>query len=135
MRSPWGNLIKRWAAIPLVTVVGTLLIACPTKTQAASPSKPIAIQQLIMESSQVGWSVHEYETHPTPGFTGQLLHTTDGGHEWSIVTPSHVTFNTEGGWPTLPHNTVTDFMSGSTAWTATENSPSPPLARARYSSA
>lgn len=122
MRSPWGNPIKRWTAIPLVTLISTLLLAWPTGTQAANPSIPVAIQQLTMESAQVGWGVHWYEAHPTSGFTGQLLHTTDGGHEWSNVTPPQVTFNTPGGWPTLPHNTVTDFMSGSTAWTATERS-------------
>ncbi len=51
MRSPWGNPIKRWAAIPLVTLVSTLLLAWPTGTQAASPSTPVAIQQLTMESA------------------------------------------------------------------------------------
>ncbi len=70
----------------------------------------------------MGWGVHEYEAHPTPGFAGQLLHTADGGHKWNNVTPPRVTFNTQGGPPTLPHNTVTDFVSGSTAWTVTETS-------------
>ncbi len=120
MRSPGGNLVKHWAAIALVTLAGTLLLGWPTGTQAASPSTPIALQQLSMESAQVGWGVHRYEVHPRPGFTGQLLHTTDGGRSWRNVTPPRVTFNTPGGWPTLPHNTVTDFLSGSTAWIATE---------------
>jgi len=121
MRSPWdSNFIKRWTAIPLATLISTLLFAWPTGTQAASPSTPITIQRLTMESAQVGWGVHWYEAHPTAGFTGQLLHTADGGHKWSNVTPPRVTFNTQGGPPTLPHNTVTDFVSRSTAWTATE---------------
>lgn len=36
------------------------------------------------------------------------------------MTPPHVTFNDQSGPPILPHNTATDFLTGSTAWTATE---------------
>jgi hypothetical protein len=77
-----------------------------------------------MKTTTTGWATDARVANPAALFGGQLLHTVDGGHQWINVTPSHVTFNEQPGPTSLPHNTVTDFLSGSTAWTVTETSTS-----------
>jgi len=100
-----------WAAPPVSTHFG------PTAIDVAS---------LQMETTTVGWAIDSHLASSTALFGGQILHTVDGGRQWTNVTPPHVTFNGQAGPIILPHDTVTDFVSPSIAWAATETAVSYP---------
>lgn len=120
-----GGRPRMWV-VASAAVVCSLLLWTPngSHASASSPEQPPAtlhLRHLIMETPRVGWGFSGLlSEHPTAEFGGALLHTVDGGRRWRNVTPPRVTFWVQGGWPSLPHNTATAFLSGSSARTVTE---------------
>ena len=113
-----------------VILMSSLLLASNvaaalTPSAHAHPTT-VLLASLQMETATVGWATDSRLASPKALFGGQILHTVDGGRQWINVTPSHVTFNEQSGPLSLPHDTVTDFVSPATAWAATETSVSYP---------
>ncbi len=126
-RGRWVNsYLRRWKVALGAILTSSLLLAsnvwaAPAASTRLGPTV-VHLASLKMETTTVGWATDRHLASPTALFGGQILHTVDGGRQWINVTPPHVTFNDQSGPPSLPHNTVTDFLSGSMALTATETS-------------
>jgi len=128
-RDRWvDSCLRRWkVALGVILTSSFLLVsnawAALTPPSSSAPTA-VQLQLLTMKTTTTGWATDARVANPAALFGGQLLHTVDGGRQWINVTPPHVTFNEQPGPTSLPHNTVTDFLSGSTAWTVTETSTS-----------
>ncbi len=123
MRYPGNNLITRPLAIRLAVLVSTLLLIVPASTEAASfstdatPSIGLSLQQpngaaalppvITMVNTTSGWAFNG--TH--------FLHTTDGGRQWTNVTPAGMTVHLDRS-SNSSRNTVWDFQSAQSAWIA-----------------
>ena len=141
------HLPQRWstrlsalaAAVLLVGLVGGLVTglilvrhggsntgAAPSST--ATPTPPPAstptFSDIEMKDAANGWARAANPANYTGANDTQILHTTDGGHQWKNVTPTSSTGGAQsgntafhplsGGGPSVP---VTDeFLTGSTAW-------------------
>lgn len=103
-------------------VLGAILTSSLLLASTRSEPTVVHLATLKMDTTTVGWATDRHLASPTETFGGQILHTVDGGRQWTNVTPPQVTFNEQAGPLSLPHDTTTDFVSGSTAWTATETS-------------
>ena len=121
-----GTYLRGWKVILGAILMSFILLAANVSTalttSAHAHPTTVHLASLQMETATVGWATDQHLASPKALFGGQILHTVDGGRQWINVTPPHVTFNEQPGPLSLPHDTVTDFVSPATAWAATETS-------------
>ncbi len=103
-------------------VLGAILASSLLRASTHLRSTAIELSNLQMETPMVGWATDWHLARPKALFGGQILHTVDGGLQWTNVTPAHVTFNEQAGPVILPHDSQADFVTGSFAVVATETS-------------
>lgn len=124
--SPEGvdRYLRRWKLALGIVLTSSLLLA---STVWAAPHRPSHVRSTVVEltslhmtSKATGWATDGRLSSPTALFGGQILHTVDGARRWTNVTPTHVTFNEQSGSVILPHDSITDFLSGSVAIVATQ---------------
>ncbi len=122
--------LRGWKVILGAILMSSILLAANVSaavtTSAHAHATTVHLASLQMETATVGWATDQHLASPKALFGGQILHTVDGGRQWINVTPPHVTFNEQPGPLSLPHDTVTDFVSPATAWAATETAVSYP---------
>ena len=88
---------RRWKVILGAILTSSILLAANVSTaltlSAHAHPTPVHLASLQMETAMAGWATDQHLASPKALFGGQILHTVDGGRQWTNVTPLHVTFN------------------------------------------
>ncbi|HLV98830.1 MAG TPA: hypothetical protein VKT82_09160 [Ktedonobacterales bacterium] len=117
------------AGIILVHHGGTKTQSGPTPTATATPSPTptpglpsnLSISDLQMKDATSGWAT-AYQNPIVSGENTQILHTSDGGEHWKMVTPRSSALLAQSGNAALRPDgngagpRTEDFLTGSVAW-------------------